>query len=148
TTVRDHSGGDPLAGVSVEFVPANMGFGMFIDPNDPMQIPPATSLSDGTCMFERVPPGNYTLRATKPPFLTPEAIDLIVPEGGIPVPPLEIVLLRGASIYGTITGEDKLPLQGATLGVAVQTPNADGWTPGPKTVSDASGAYRLEGLPA
>lgn len=144
--VMEKAGGESAAGAQIEFIPPSAGFGRFPSPNAPFKFPSAVTGEDGAFSFDGMPPGHYTIQARKDTVRTPQAVDIVVPYDADPAP-VEIVLIQGGVIYGTITGKDSAPLSGAHIAISEQRLNADGWLHN-AIQSDAEGTYRFEGLPA
>jgi Carboxypeptidase regulatory-like domain len=140
------SEGDPVAGATIEFVPPSKGFGRFPPQVGPFKFPTSSSDSSGYFEMEGMPPGHYTLQASKGFLITTTAVDTIIPYNGKPEP-VNIILSSGGRIYGKFFGEDGQGLEDAVLNLNVQRPNADGWIL-QTTKSDQDGNYKFNRLPA
>ena len=146
SVVMEKAGGELASGALIEFIPPSAGFGRFPTLDAPFKFPSAVTGEDGAFSFEGMPPGRYTIQARKDTIRTPQAVDIDVPYNADPAP-VEIVLIQGGVIYGTISGKDAAPLSGAYIAISEQRLNADGWLE-KNFQSDADGKYRFEGLPA
>lgn len=92
----------------------------------------------GTFRFVGVPPGSYELRAESnesPTTIEPEHYEL---RSGESVTDIELVLPRGATVTGTLTGQDGAGIEGAVIS-AVGQQTREG-----KSV--AAGSFSLDGL--
>ena len=140
---------EKLEGVKVSIVPPSAGFGRFPPPDKAFHLEPVITDAEGAFVFEGLPPGHFTLQAeleSYESFVTPGAVDLVVPFEADPEP-LEIRVIKGGRIHGSVIGEDGNPLAGTSIQLSLQRADADGW--GGKSVNtDAEGTYEFKGLPA
>jgi len=142
----NEKGGEPVQDAGIGFVAPSAGFGRFPAPDKPFQFPSATSDASGQFSFEGIPPGRYTLQARKETLLSPGAVDLVIPFEKDPEP-IEIVMLEGGVIYGSVSGEANAPLSGARITLSEERPNADGWK-NRDTTTNEEGKYEFTGLSA
>jgi hypothetical protein len=103
--------------------------------------------AEGRFTMESATPGKYVLGVAaegRPPARS----DLLDVESGRTVSGVRIVLARGAVLTGTVTdAETRKPIEGASVGLDSVTQSGVGSSV--RSVrSDASGAYRLEGVPS
>ncbi|HEY7405048.1 MAG TPA: carboxypeptidase-like regulatory domain-containing protein [Candidatus Angelobacter sp.] len=116
-----------------------------------------TTDSSGHFVFDHVPAGNYVLRGSKPGFISAtyhspdgDAGARIELKPGNKVDNLQLLLTRGAVIFGRITDEDGEPAAGVQVDVESPALRRDGYDSGHSTrygMTNDLGEYRIYGLP-
>lgn len=131
--------------------------------NGPTLAPGRTAITadDGTFAFERLPPGRYTVAATKDAYVTMNYGARRPGRAGTPIVlrdgearKVTLALPRGAVITGVMTDADGLPAQGVQ--VTALTRRYVGALGNPRILpagttaspTDDRGVYRIFGLPA
>lgn len=131
-TVLDEEGG-PVEGARIVLL---TGGG-----NRPKPLASAMSDRAGAFSIAAAQPGSHHLAVQATGYLA--WLQPLTVEAG-PSQPVEVRLARGAALSGRIVSERGEPVEGAGVSLAMEE-TAGLVAPG--TVSDAEGAYRLEGLP-
>lgn len=144
--VLNEQDGVPVEGAEIKFLPPSAGFGRYIMPGEPFKISPVITDASGSFEFEGIPPGHFTLSCQKENLCAPGAIDLVVPYEDDPQP-LEIIMLEGGTISGTIIGVSGSYLEGAKIVLSEQRLDADGWNNREVTTNE-NGYYEFTGLHA
>lgn len=122
--------GEPIAGARVVAEPRQP---------DTAPAPKTTSGEDGRFQIDGLHPGPIEVRAEAAGFQPSEPRPVLIPRDPSPtgtVAPVEIVLVPGATLTGTVLTEDGQPVLGAAVSVGAASAIADG-----------EGRYRLDGAP-
>ncbi|MBI1854136.1 MAG: carboxypeptidase regulatory-like domain-containing protein [Planctomycetes bacterium] len=96
---------------------------------------------DGSFTLRGIVGGSTTVEAKDRRHVSARAEDLFVDRGGV-LRNVELLLPRGGSVRGVVTGENGQPEPGAHVSITGENRVAK------ETETDAEGAYLLEGIPA
>lgn len=143
--VVDRATGEPVAGAEVRFIEPNSGFGNFPRPGEggTFSLPVTTTEADGSYSFEGLVEGRHYLYAEKGHRMTLEAVTVDLPVEG---DRLDLEIELAGAVYGTVTGPEGDPVEGAQVRLALQRPTGDGWSTESET-TDAKGEYRFDPVP-
>ena len=142
------SRGEPLAGARVEAYRVHDGAPGFDEPAAPRPAVAASTGPDGTARIAALPPGPWTLVASKAGWARRGRAAAAVHDGD--EQRFTIVLDRGQTLRGRVVDGAGAPIPGALVASIRRTLNSDR-SVAPlttRTVADARGRFELSGLPA
>jgi hypothetical protein len=144
-TVVAFDGRTPVAGATVEIVPPAEVGPQVARPD--MSYKSTVTDAAGRFEFDGMPPGQFTLVATKDLLQARAPLDVTI-VGGTDPTPVRIVLQEGAEVTGVVIGSDEKPAPADHPMTLHYIPvNGLQWTRRPGK-TDSAGRYSFEGLPA